>query len=1107
MTPDRFSSQQQQATRPVDADDSLLSGASDAFGIGSAPARPRETCQEPRHDPLVGADLDGVKIVRLIAEGGMGRVYEGWQQHPDRPVAVKVMRAGIASGSLLKRFEHEARILGRLRHPGIAQIHTVGIHDVAGRQEPYFVMEFIPHAASIVAYAESHQLSAHQRLDLFRQVCLAVAHGHQRGVIHRDLKPSNILVDAGGQPKVIDFGIARSTDADMALTSLHTDVGQLIGTLQYMSPEQFDADPDELDVRSDVYALGVVLYELLTGQYPYELRQKPVYEAARVVREATPTPLSSVNRTLRRDVSIIAGKCLEKDRGRRYASASELGADIGRYLAGDPILAAPPSFSDSLRRLAHRHRAAVAALVGTFVALAITVAGISFFYLRAEQQRQQAIVDRNRAVEKEAEAQSQAAEANRQRLRAEAETARANDRVYVGNLYRASDKVAEHNFDKARSLLKENHALAEGADNPIELRCLEARLDRAYAVLRGHVGGVGAVSFSPDGSQVITRGADSTVRTWDAHSGELISSRADFPPVTPARFLLSRPLLQSWPGLPPAAVTMPRGGPGGRLPAVPVSGVVMRLFNDDATRSVTLSADGIVRLWNTQTKEQVATWKPPKSSGSRLSVTRLAMNVDASRVAVVCQDRRLLLWDPLTGDVAEASGHSDDIRTMTFSPDGTLLATGSADRTARLWDAATGAPFAVLDGHSNGVTAVVFSPDGKRVATASGGSFDSTARLWNVVRGGELHTLAGHTDKLVAIGFTPDGGRLVTASADRTARIWDVPTAREIAVLAGHAGPLTGLVVSADGGRIATSSTDGTARLWDAVSGRELAVLKGHEKGVTALAVSADGSLLVTGSDDMSGRIWDTTTGQTRAVLQGHTAGITSVAFSPDGKRCVTGSSDKTARIWDTDTGGSIAILQGHTTGITGVSFSPDGSRLATAANGVWQSKSDTTRLWDAVTGQEIAVMAWNGGMVHAIDFSPDSQRLATANYSSTVCLWDAISGRYVKPLEGHSDSVYRLAFSPDGRRLATGAADHTVRLWDVVKGEELAVLRGHANHVMAVTFSPDGTRLATASDDHTARLWGLSNAEIHRARIAADATALSRGNGESRPPVPVPPP
>jgi len=1107
MTPDRFSLQQQ-ATRPVDADDSLLSGASDAFGIGAASAPHRETCQEPRHDPLVGANLDGVKIVRLIAEGGMGRVYEGWQQHPDRPVAVKVMRSGITSGSLLKRFEHEARILGRLRHPGIAQIHTVGIHDSAGRQEPYFVMEFIPHAASIVAYAESHQLSAHQRLDLFRQVCLAVAHGHQRGVIHRDLKPSNILVDAGGQPKVIDFGIARSTDADMALTSLHTDVGQLIGTLQYMSPEQFDADPDELDVRSDVYALGVVLYELLTGQPPYELRQKPVYEAARVVREATPTPLSTVNQTLRRDVSIIAGKCLEKDRSRRYASASELGADIGRYLAGEPILAAPPSFSDSLRRLAHRHRAAVAALVGTFVALAIAVAGISFFYLRAEQQRQQAIVDRNRAVENEAEAQSQAAEANRQRLRAEAETARANDRVYVGNLYRASDKVAEHNFDKARSLLKENHALAEGADNPIELRCLEARLDRAYAVLGGHVGGVGSVSFSRDGSHVITRGADSTVRTWDADSGTLISSRGDFATPMPPGILIQRPPFLPWPGRPPAAVQRPGGRPGGRLPVMPISGIVMRSSNADATRSVTMSADGIVRLWNTQTKEKLASWRPPGSAGSRSSaINLLAVNVDAGRVAVVCKDRRLLLWDPRAGDVMEASGHSDDIRAIAFSPDGTLLATGSVDRTARLWDAATGAPFAVLDGHSNGVSAVAFSPDGKRVATASGGSFDSTARLWNVVAGSELHTLAGHTDKLVAIRFTSDGGRVVTASADRTARIWDVPTAREIAVLAGHAGPLTGLVVSADGGRIATSSTDGTARLWDAVSARELFVLKGHEKGVTSLALSPDGSLLVTGSEDTSGRLWNATTGGVRAVLQGHTGGITSVAFSPDGKRCVTGSSDKTARIWDADTGESIAVLQGHSTGITGVSFSPDGSRLVTVAVGQWGAEEPTSRLWDVATAREIAAMTCNGGTVNAVDFSQDGRQLAMTYYGSPVCLWNGITGKEKKGLLGHSDSAYGLAFSPDGRRLVTGSADHTVRVWDVARGEELAVLRGHANHVMAVTFSPDGTRLATASDDHTARIWGLSNAEIHRARMAADASALTRSSLESASPVPGPPP
>ena len=1105
MTPDRISSQP--ATRPLDVDESRLSGASDPFGIGSAPDSTKDPPHGPRPDPLIGAMLNGVTIVRLVAEGGMGRVYEGWQEHPGRPVAVKVMRAGFTSGSMLKRFEHESRILGRLRHPGIAQIHTVGIHEAAGRREPYFVMEFIPHAAPITAYAESHRLSAHQRLELFRQVCLAVAHGHQRGVIHRDLKPSNILVDAAGQPKVIDFGIARSTDADMALTSLHTDVGQLVGTLQYMSPEQFDADPDEIDVRSDVYALGVVLYEVLTGQPPYELRQKPVYEAARVVREATPTPLSTVNRTLRRDVSIIAGKCLEKDRTRRYASASELGADIGRYLAGEPILAAPPTFAESLRRLARRHRAAVAALVGTFVALAMAVGGISFFYLRAEQQRQQAIVDRNRAFEKESEAQAQAAEADRQRLRAEAETARANDRVYVGNLYRASDKVAEHNFDKARSLLRENHALAEGADNPIELRCLEARLDRAYAVLRGHVGGVGSVAFTPDGTRLLTRGADATLRTWNADTGELISSRGEFP-TAPGGFPLLRPSFPPWFAPPAAAAGGPVMKPGDRRPVVPASGIVRRASTADGTRSVTFSLDGIVRLWDARTGEKLAAWRPPASAGGRsLAVNFLAVNRDASRVAAVCTDRRLLLWDPRSGDVAEASGHSDDIRAIAFSPDGGLLATGSVDRTARLWDAATGAVFAVMDGHSNGVSNVAFSPDGKRLATASGGSFDSTARLFDVVRGGELNTLAGHTDKLVAVRFTPDGGRVVTASADRTARIWDVPTARVVAVLAGHAGPLTGLVVTADGGRIATSSTDGTARLWDASGGRELAVLEGHLKGVTSLAVNADGSRLVTGSDDATGCLWDVTTGQRLAVLQGHASGITSVAFSPDGTRCVTGSSDRTARIWNADTGACVAVLQGHSTGITGVCFSPDGSRLATAASGVWQTANDNARLWDVATAREIAVMPCDGGTVHAIDFSPDGRRLAAAYFSSAVCLWNGIRGGEKHGLLGHSDSVYRLAFSPDGRRLVTGSADHTVRVWDVARGEELAVLRGHANHVMAVAFSPDGTRLATASDDHTARIWGLSNAEIHRARVAADAAALSRANGESRPPVPAPPP
>jgi len=346
---------------------------------------------------LIGTQIADVTIVRLIAEGGMGRVYEGRQDKPGRAVAVKIIKPGLVSQRLLKRFAYEAEMLGRLRHPGIAQIYSVGTHDTGGMTLPYFVMEYIPDAKTLIQFANDNRLSTHERLELFRKVCDAVAHGHQKGVIHRDLKPGNIVVDASGQPKVIDFGVACTTDGDVTLTSMHTDVGALIGTLQYMSPEQFDADPNDLDVRLDVYSLGVVLYELLTGKPPYDVRQRAIHEIARVVREDDPTPISSLNKSLRRDVAIIAGKCLEKNRQRRYSSAAELGGDVARYLAGDAITAAPPSFLDAVARLARRHRAAATTVAGIAASLVAAVIGISLFAIRAERARQEAVAQRQEA--------------------------------------------------------------------------------------------------------------------------------------------------------------------------------------------------------------------------------------------------------------------------------------------------------------------------------------------------------------------------------------------------------------------------------------------------------------------------------------------------------------------------------------------------------------------------------------------------------------------------------------------------------------------------------------------------------------------------------------
>jgi formylglycine-generating enzyme required for sulfatase activity len=306
-------------------DPSSLKGLTAALGIEPA---------DPYHDPLLDRDIGGVTVVRRIAEGGMGRVYEGLQDNPRRAVAVKVIRPGFVSSQTARRFILETEILGRLQHPFIAQIYSAGMCDVAGTKVPFFVMEFIPDALSITKYATTKALGTRDRLALFRKACEAVAHGHHNGVIHRDLKPSNILVDRSGTPKVIDFGVARCVDAKPEQTSALTDMGQLIGTLQYMSPEQISADPSKIDGRSDVYALGVILYELLTGQRPYEISQRQIFEAMRVVLETKPVAPSRLNSEVPRDVEMIAGKCLHKSHDRRFADAAALVTAIDRHLGG-----------------------------------------------------------------------------------------------------------------------------------------------------------------------------------------------------------------------------------------------------------------------------------------------------------------------------------------------------------------------------------------------------------------------------------------------------------------------------------------------------------------------------------------------------------------------------------------------------------------------------------------------------------------------------------------------------------------------------------------------------------------------------------------------------
>lgn len=362
---------------------------------------------------LLPSEIGGYRIVRVLGAGGMATVYEAEQQHPRRLVALKVMRHALARTSAQQRFQFETEVLARLRHPGIAQIYEAGtLEESAGASLPYFVMEYIPGATTITDYARSHKLPLIDRLRLFLDVCDAVQHGHQLGVIHRDIKPGNILVaEAAAQeatlvetplqssfatarltgrphptPKIIDFGVARSVDPAQAVITRDSDLGRLVGTLNYMSPEQC-SESAEVDIRCDVYALGVVLYQLIAERLPYDLGRVPLPKAIQIITHDSPPPLSRFAPESRGDLEAIVGMALEKEPHRRYASVAALATDVRRYLADQPIEARPATTITQLRKFARRNRAVVAGVAAVFVTLVVGILATTYMALIANQAR------------------------------------------------------------------------------------------------------------------------------------------------------------------------------------------------------------------------------------------------------------------------------------------------------------------------------------------------------------------------------------------------------------------------------------------------------------------------------------------------------------------------------------------------------------------------------------------------------------------------------------------------------------------------------------------------------------------------------------------------
>jgi WD40 repeat protein/predicted Ser/Thr protein kinase len=979
------------------------------------------------------------RVLRLLGEGGMGAVYEAEQDNPRRNVALKVIRAGLASQALLQRFAREAEILGRLHDPGIAQVYEAG---VAEGGQHYFAMELIA-GVPLDRYAREQALDARGRLQLVARVCDAVQHAHERGIIHRDLKPANILVESSGRPKVLDFGVARAADLGLTAGGGRTEAGQLIGTLNYMSPEQASGDPAGIDRRGDVYVLGVLLYELLGHRLPYSLDGLPLPEAVRLIREKEPSRLGSLDGRLRGDVETIVAKALEKDPARRYASACELAADIRRHLSHEPIRARPPSALYQLRKFARRHRALVAVVLGIAVAL---VAGtvVSFLYA----------------------------------VRADHNARLARYETYRARLAAATAALSHHDVaDAARQLEAASQELRGW-----EWHHLHARLDDCAAALparealRRDPSGFRLAAFTPDAAFVTD---DKGRRIFSIPRRGVPGGWCTIHSADDATWLFAE--IVDRPG---GVIRLLESTGRERLLRLPPGhqGARMMHFSPDGKRLAVLQDNTSISICDVTACRETA-YLVARHRGS---FNGMAFSEDGGRLALATDSPAVSVWDLDTGRVVELHTHMPRVMGVAFHPRGDRLLTGSPDGTVRQWDLRTCREAELpYERHQGDVWAVAFSPDGQRVASAGQ---DRTVRLWRANDRQDEAVLHGHTGIVVGLAFSRDGRQLASWDRAIVVRLWDTAPDATLPVLRGHTSYVYPAAFTPDGRRIVSGSWDGAVRFWDAATGLPIGAPLPHDGHVRALALSPDSTRLVAMGDGTDGlRVWDVATQRPVATYRTAEKEAWAIAYRPGGAHIAVRGHGPVIELLNAATGERVAVAGAGTVEASAagraLAYSPDGRLLAGTYEG------NQVGLWETDTYRLVGTLIGHEGTVLSVAFSADGRRLVSGGTDSVIRVWDLETKECRLTLRGHADEVFAAIFHPTEPRIASGGRDRLVRLWDAETGEELVRLPGHTDYVYSLAFSPDGMTLVSSSGDTTLRLWDTEPLrERSRARRAAEA-------------------